>query len=154
KRDDGFAERLKQRDESVLFDIDRAYASPLRRLLTRATGRCFDNADVEDILDLALAAVWMDYDPDSSASVRTFYFNVARLRLLDRFKTNGRYLNLLQRVKSRKTHADVEDRVTPDVEFFRVERRVLNAEIKALIDRAMSSLTARQRLACMRRFAS
>jgi DNA-directed RNA polymerase specialized sigma24 family protein len=153
QRDISFAARLKQRDESVLGEIDLAYAAPLRRLLARWRGQDFGNGDIEEILDDVLWDVWLKFD-SKKASVRTYYFRAGHSQLLDRLKRNSRYRALLGVARNRAGPADSQDNELPDVRLLRVERSRVNSEIMALVAQAVELLTTRRKLAFDRRFAS
>jgi DNA-directed RNA polymerase specialized sigma24 family protein len=152
QRDERFAARLKQRDESVLVEIDQAFAPCLRKLLRRARGKWFGDADVDEILELVLTTVWEKYDATRNASVRTFYFRVARARLSDRLQKNSRYRDALNAIRVCKRPTDYQDDELPDVELLRLERSSIDGGIEALIGKAVNLLTSRQRLAFNRRF--
>lgn len=154
KQDELFAARLAQRDQSVLKSIDLAYAARLRQLLRQARGKDFGDDDIEEILGDVLKTIWLKYDPQSGAAVRTYYFKVGRARLIDRLRRNGRYRAALEKVKSATSPAAGFDVETPDVVLERIENAGIAAQIKTLIDKAVTSLTARQRLAFTRRFKS
>jgi hypothetical protein len=114
----------------------------------------FGDEDIEEILDDVLKTIWLKYDQQSGAAVRTFYFRVGRARLIDRLRRNGRYRAALEQVKSATSLAAVCDCDTPEVILERIETSEIAAQIKVLIDKAVTSLTARQRLAFTRRFKS
>jgi RNA polymerase sigma factor (sigma-70 family) len=154
KRDALFAARLARHDESVLEAIDQAYAPALRVLLRQGRGKNFGDEDIEEILNDVLKTVWETYDPESGAAVRTFYFNVARARRIDRLRQTGRYRAALEKVKSAIGEATLCGDQTPDVVLERIESGQIAVRIRALIDDAVESLTPRQRLAFTRRFAS
>jgi DNA-directed RNA polymerase specialized sigma24 family protein len=154
KRDEIFAKRLARQDESVLREIDRAYAPGLRRLLRKARGDGLNDDDIEEILADTLLDVWLKYGPRCGAAVRTYYFISGKANLIDRLRTNDRYRCALEKVRS--TIGSASDSVgnVSDVVFDRIERSNIAAQIKLLIDESLGMLTPRQRLAFTHRFKS
>lgn len=153
QRDERFAQRLAKRERSVLFEIDQAYAPALRHLLCRFRGKWLNDEDIADILQLALLAVWTDYKQEGGASVRGFYFNVGRKRLLDGLKRASRREELYAKLSSAAA-ARASDESTPLALNEMIDVQKTLAQIMPLIHEAVLHLTSRQQTAFRRRFLS
>ncbi len=75
--DAALGRRIASGDTSVVRDIAKVYAGPLRKRLRRDLSD-FDDDDIESVIHDSLFDVFRKYDPARGASVRTFLFMVAR----------------------------------------------------------------------------
>lgn len=150
-QDAAFAKQLALRDESVLRDIERAYAAPLRQLLRRHVGALLDEHDVDDILAQTLEYMWRGFDSKKGSSVRSFFFHVGKRRLQDRLRRNSRRRSAdLYGLKL----VDGKTQIEPpaDEALIRRATRETHGRIMAIIGEAAAELTNRQRTAFKRRF--
>lgn len=153
KQDGLFAKRLARRDESVIKAIEGAYAAQLRQLLARSRGPALDEHDIDDIVARTLEDTWNGFDQKQGASVRAFFFHVAKRRLQDRLRRNSRRRQFESR-GPRVAHAEV--RTEPPADAVIIDREIhgTHGRIIGMIGEAVAKLTERQRTAFKRRFAA
>lgn len=146
-RDKGFETRIRDRDESVLREIDRACRGRLYRLLSRFDGPRLTREDFEDIANAILLEVWQGFRIDGGLSVRSFYFLVGKRRAQDLLRSRRRreYDSRLYVMAS----VDSSNPTPEDAAVFN-ESVSINQKIRRHIENGLSRLTQIQRTAFLR----
>lgn len=147
-RDQGLKERLVNRDESVLVDIDEAYRRPISALLEQQLQR----SDADAVFNEALDNLWSDYRPDGGASVRSFLSQVARRRMIDLIRQRSRQRNQLAIILENSATDDMFESKLPEHRVLSREEQDLVTEKLRLVENACKELTPLQRRAFQRRF--
>ena len=133
--------RLRADDELVLADILRAHGPPVRALLQRRFSS-FNEADLEDVLAVALFRVWQArdrFDP-LKASLRVWFFHIAENAARDVFRVGWH--------KARHLEIGLEPQALAEAALFRHVDWTVPEEARidssALLD-ALSQLPEAQR---------
>lgn len=154
ERNEEFARRLGERDARVLYDIDAALSGALRGSLNRHRGRSLRDADIDEIVQDALAITWREFRPGDGRSVQAFYFGVANNLRLAVMRGNRRRLkhevNDEEQLSTASRWIDGRRQRLIEAETA-TEKALLSQRISVLIDQAVAKLTPRQRLAFERR---
>ena len=96
---DEVALKVLEGDESTLEDILHHYAPPIEKALYKKYSGLLSNADIEDILSIAIMKLWMhrqQYD-DRRGSVRTYLYRIADNSAKDLIKTGWHQARRLER---------------------------------------------------------
>ena len=150
-RDVCFAARIANRDKTVLVEIDQAYAPAVYRLTKPKIGPRFSREDLDEVIQDALLDVWQKYNAHLGMTLRTYFFERAKFRTLDRFREN-------YRGQQRKAVGQLVKEEQYSHEF-RPSRRLeakevtfKECEVLDLVDAVIEELTVRQRTAFAHRF--
>ncbi len=113
--DRSLADRLKQGDWSVLEDILEAYGAKVIAQL-RKTISCLNAHDCDDVLQAAVVSLWKNADryDGKKASVRAYFYVIARCRAIDLVRSKKRFNDLIQGVITNQP----ADHVAPPPEDF------------------------------------
>lgn len=149
KQDAAFSRRIARRDESVVTEIQLAYAGSLRRWLEGFRGPHLDDHDIDDVVAQATDEVWTKFDPARGSTVRAFFFGVAKRRFQDRLRRNSRRRRA-ELEAARIVDATAENEPMPEQVL---ADRESNARLSRMVEHAVDHLTDRQRKAFNRRFA-
>lgn len=146
-QDERFASRLKQRDKSVLAEIDATYTPALYKLLHQYEGPMLRREDMSEIAQDVLMKVWTNFaESGGNKKLRNFFFDQAKYFAVDRIRKHNR------RQENPGKTPDPADTANPLAilereEVIRAEETVLHAVNELLVE-----LTERQRIAFNRRF--
>jgi len=147
-QDQRFARRLKDRDHSVLVEIQQAYEEQILGLLTRR----LQSQDAATAFNEALLNLWHKYAPERGATVRGFLSGVARRRMIDLIRARTREK---KKVNAILQSAEAEELVHPgqpeDAILSREEQAEVSEKLQE-VEKACEKLTPLQKQAFKRRF--
>ena len=147
KRDKQFAKRLKNRDESVLADIEDVYRSPLLSLLEHK----IQQHDAELVFNLMLSNLWEDFDSDRG-SVRGFLNGVAYRRMVDVLRQKGTQRDLVAKILENAVEENLHHPRQPaDALISREEQAAVSVMLSEVLN-AVEKLTPLQQRAFKSRF--
>ena len=147
KRDKQFAKRLKNRDESVLADIEEAYRSPLLSLLEHKLQR----HDAELVFNLTLSNLWEGFDADRG-SVRGFLKGVAHRRMVDLLREKATQRNLVATILENAVEENLHHPRQPDTASLSREEQAAVSVMLSEVLSAVEKLTPLQQRAFKSRF--
>lgn len=149
ERDRRFAEKIHARDDSVIAELDAAYAGRIHQLLRSR----LQPADIDVVFQESLLAVWKDFRIDGGNTVTGLLFQVTKRKATDFLRQLYRDKHRLERVGLTKRDSDFENRDTPAKQLEADEQKILDRELLAKIEDACDELTnKRQQIAFRRRF--
>jgi len=149
ERDRHFAEKIHARDESVIAELDAAYAGRIHRLLRSR----LQPADIDVVIQSSLLAIWKDFRIDGGNTVAGLLFQVAKRKAVDVLRQLYRDKHRLERVGLTKRDSDFEDRDTPAKQLEAEEQKQSDRDLLSRIEEACDELSSkRQQTAFRRRF--
>lgn len=151
--DERFALRLKERDKSVLTDIDREYIPRLYKLLMRYEGSLLRAEDIDEIAQDVLLKVWHGFSQDGGKKkLRNFIFDQAKWMAIDLIRKRTRERANCDRFMHEPSGVLPQRHSSPPADITSEEMATAESRVLTAVDAVVVGLPDRQRTAFRRRF--
>lgn len=149
ERQKRFAMKIHARDETVIAELDRAYAGRIYGLLR---GK-LQPVDIDSVIQDSLLQVWENFRLDGGNTVAGLLFHIAKKRAIDVIRAQQRQKALIEDAKLTKKQSDFEDAQTPASHLEDKEKSEQDERLLSRISDACDCLRSdRQKIAFRRRF--